>query len=55
MDPLRVADGPLWKDGNDDCVGGGLGDWEGKLSGLASEDPLVVADKWAGGRDLLLP
>ena len=52
LDPLRVADDPFWKDENDDCLGGGLGDCEGEL---ISEDPLAEADKWAGGRDLLLP
>jgi len=52
LDPLRVVDDPFWKVGNDGCLGGGLGDCEGEL---VSEDPLVGADKWAGGRDLLLP
>jgi len=53
--PLRVVDDPFWKDGNDDCFGGGLGDCEGESTELVSGDPLVEADKRAGGRDLLLP
>jgi len=52
LDPLRVVDDPFWKVGNDGCLGGGLGDCEGEL---VSEDPLAGVDKWAGGRDLLLP
>jgi hypothetical protein len=55
LDPLWVADDPFWKEGNDDCLGGGLGDCEGELTESAPEEPLVEADKWAGGRDLLLP
>lgn len=55
LDPLRVVDDPFWEDGNGDCFGGGLGDSEGKLTELVSEEPLVEADRWAGGRDLLLP
>jgi len=55
LDPLTVVGDALGKDRNDDCLGGGLGDWEGDSSELASEGPLVGADKWAGGRDLLLP
>ena len=43
------------KEGNEVCFGGGLGDCEGKSTKLVSEDPLVEADRWAGGRDLLLP
>ena len=52
LDPLRMVDDPFRKDENDDCLGGGLGDCEGEL---VSEGPLAEADKWAGGRDLLLP
>ena len=55
LEPLRAVDDPFWKDGTDDCVGGGLGDCEGELIEPVSEDPLAEADKWAGGRDLLLP
>ena len=50
-----VVDDPFRKDGNDDCFGGGLGDCEGKLTELVSGDPLMEADSWADGRDLLLP
>ena len=48
-----MVDDPFWKDGNGNCLGGGLGDCEGELIELVSDGPL--ADKWAGGRDLLLP
>ena len=55
LDSSRVVDDPFWKDGNGDRLGGGLGDCEGERTELASEDPSGEIDKWAGGRDLLLP
>lgn len=50
-----MVNDPFWKVGNDGCLGGGLGDCEGESTELVSGDPLAEADKWAGGRDLLLP
>lgn len=55
LDPLNAVDDPFWKDENDDGFGGGLGDCEGNSIELVGGDPFVDADKWAGGRDLLLP
>ena len=52
--PLRVVD-PFWKDRNDGCFGGGLGDCDGESTELVSEDRFVGGDRCAGGRDLLLP
>jgi len=54
-DPFRVVDDPFGKEGNDSCFGGGLGDCDAKWADPISEDPLVEADRWGGGRDLLLP
>ena len=44
----------VWK-GNDDPLGGGVGDCGGGSVESAPGDPLIEADKWAGGRDLSLP
>ena len=55
LDSLRAVDGPFWKEGDDDCLGGGLEDCEGESTESVPVDPLVEANKWAGSRDLLLP
>lgn len=55
LDPLGDVEDSFRKGGGGDCFWGGLGDCKGKLTEPVSEAPLVDPDKWAGGRDLLLP